>query len=100
MGEIKEITGAFFSSNMLSSENCNKFSNGLVWSEDLIANNEINSRTTNHSRAGKLQKTHHFNENKTQKICQKSEKKQAETPLAKNYNIDLNDRQMLINDNS
>ena len=56
MGEIKEITGAFFSSNMLSNENCNKFSNGLIWSEDLINNNEKNnSRTANASRTGNLQ---------------------------------------------
>ena len=101
MGEIKEITGAFFSSNMLSNENCNKFSNGLIWSEDLIINNndKNNSRTTNHSRAGKLQKTQ-LNENKTQNMSQRSDKKQSETPLAKNYNIDFNERQMLINDQS
>ena len=64
MGEIKEITGAFFTSNLLSNENCNKFSNGLIWEEDLINSNDFNSRTANHSRAGKLQKSH-FNENKT-----------------------------------
>ena len=86
MGEIKEITGAFFSSNMLSNENCNKFSNGLIWSEDLINNNEKNnSRTANNSRTGNLQKR---------------DIKQSETPLAKNYNIDLNERQMMINDQS
>ena len=99
LGEIKEVTGAFFTTNMLSNENCNKFSNGLIWQEDLINNNETNSRTTNHSRAGKLQKTH-FNENKTQKMSQISDKKQSETPIAKNYNIDFNDRQMLINEQS
>ena len=78
MGEIKEITGAFFSSNMLSNENCNKFSNGLIWSEDLINNNEKNnSRTANNSRTGNLQKR---------------DIKQSETPLAKNYNIDFNER--------
>ena len=84
LGDIKEVTGAFFTGNMLSNENCNKFSNGLIWQEDLVNNNnEINSRTTNHSHAGKVQKTH-FNENKTSKMSQISDKKQSETPIAKN----------------